>query len=59
MSEAPVNDAPLLTGPRRRFADIKPLEIDHPESTQEVLDYLRAERDEFPIPNNPRINSQQ
>lgn len=30
--------------PRGRFADIEPLEIDHPESSKEVLDYLRGDR---------------
>lgn len=30
--------------PRRRFADIEPIEIDHPESSQEILDYLRGDR---------------
>lgn len=30
--------------PRRRFADIEPIAIDHPESSQEILDYLRGER---------------
>ena len=30
--------------PRRRFADIEPIEIDHPESSQEILEYLRGDR---------------
>lgn len=30
--------------PRRRFADIEPIEIDHPESAHEILDYLRGDR---------------
>lgn len=30
--------------PRRRFADIEPIEVDHPESSQEILDYLRGDR---------------
>ena len=30
--------------PRRRFADIEPLDIDHPESSQEILDYLRGDK---------------
>ena len=30
--------------PRRRFAEIEPLVLDHPESAQAVLDYLRGDR---------------
>lgn len=30
--------------PRRRFAEIEPIVIDHAESSQEVLDYLRGDR---------------
>lgn len=29
---------------RKRFTDIEPYDVDHPESTSEVLDYLRGDR---------------
>lgn len=32
------------SSPRRRFKDIEPCDIDHSESTAEVLDYLRGDR---------------
>lgn len=44
VSEPSLGDASPRTAPRRRFADIEPIEIDHPESAQEVLDYLRGNR---------------
>lgn len=43
MAESVVPPGHRLT-PRRRFADIEPLEFDHPESTQEVLNQLRGDR---------------
>jgi plasmid stability protein len=40
----PTESAEHRCNPRRRFADIEPIEIDHPESSQEILDYLRGDR---------------
>ena len=44
VTQSPTGGAPSRTRPRRRFADIEPMEVDHPESAQEVLDYLRGNR---------------
>lgn len=41
---APATSTEHRCAPRRRFADIEPIEIDHPESSQEILDYLRGDR---------------
>lgn len=37
-------EARSKAGTRRRFRDIEPCDIDHPESAAEVLDYLRGDR---------------
>ena len=39
-----VTDTEHRCAPRRRFADIEPMDIDHPESSQEIVDYLRGDR---------------